>query len=147
MRDLASDLAPVQVFGPAVLNADQTAVEVDLQGFHGAVVLIQVGVGGITFDATNKIEFTLRHKKLSTDTYADVGVSDLVGKDKPASVGATGIVKALTAAHAAAAVYEIGYVGGRRYLEVDIEFSGTHGTGTPIAITVIKGNPEIAPAA
>lgn len=146
MKDLASHLSTVPAFGPVVLSADQTAVEVDLQGFNSAVVLIGVGIGGITFDASNKIEIMLKHKQVSTDSYADVALADLNGKDKPAAVGTGGIIKALTAAHAAAAVYEVGYVGGKRYLEIDIEFTGTHGTGTPISIHVVKGHPNIGPA-
>jgi hypothetical protein len=51
-----------------------------------------------------------------------------------------GIIKALVAAHAAAACYRVGYKGGKRYLKVLAKFSGTHGTGTPIAAMVIKGD-------
>ncbi len=36
--------------------------------------------------------------------------------------------------------------GGKRYLKVLADFSGTHATGTPIGVVVVKGNPDIMPA-
>jgi hypothetical protein len=144
-KDLASRISLVQAIGPAVLAADTTPSAIDLVGFQGAALAIAVGVGGITFDATNKIEFTLQHSD-DDSSYADVTVDDINGKDAPATV-TSGIVKALTAAHASANVSEIGYIGGKRYLKLKADFSGTHGTGTPISATVIKGNPTYIPAA
>ena len=64
-----------------------------------------------------------------------------------AAVGNGGTVKALTSAHASADVYRFGYRGGRRYLRLLADFSGTHGTGTPIAAEVVCGHPQLAPVA
>jgi len=52
----------------------------------------------------------------------------------------SGIIKSLTSAHAAADVYRFGYVGNKRYLKLLADFSGTHGSGTPIAAMVLKGD-------
>jgi hypothetical protein len=145
MKDLVSQIGLVQVFGPAVLSADQTAVATDLQGYHSAVVEVAVGVGGITFDADNKIDFKLEHSDDGT-TYTSVTEADLVGDAVPATV-TTGYYLSLVAAHAAATVQKFGYIGGKRYLRHDIEFSGTHGTGTPISVTLIKGDAELQPVA
>ena len=40
-----------------------------------------------------------------------------------------------------------GYVGGKRYVKLLAAFSGTHGTGTPIAGVVIRGHGQINPQA
>jgi hypothetical protein len=145
MKDLVSQIGLVQVFGPAVIAADATAVVTDLQGYHSAVVEVAIGVGGITFDSTNKIEFKLEHSDNGTD-YTDVTAADLAGDDVPATV-TTGYFLSLVAAHAAATVQKFGYIGGKRYLRHDIEFSGTHGTGTPISVTLVKGDAELQPVA
>ena len=54
------------------------------------------------------------------------------------------VIHKRTAAHAAATVQKLAYIGGKRYLKLLADFSGTHGTGTPISATVIKecGNYE-----
>lgn len=145
MRDLASRLAAVSVFGPIAMAADNTPVAIDLQNYNSAALLLAIGIGGITFDGSNKIEFKLTHSDDNV-TYTDVVASDLNGKDAPAVV-TTGIIKSLIVAHAAAAVYELGYVGGKRYLKLLADFTGTHGAGTPVTAIVVKGDPRVAPAA
>jgi hypothetical protein len=142
MRSLSPNIGPVLAIGPATLSADNTPAAIDLAGFNAAAILIAVGAGGIAFDATNKIEFVLKHG--DTDIVADhaaVAQNDVVG----AIVATGGIVKSLTAAHASADVTKLSYVGGKRYISVLADFSGTHGTGTPICVAVVKGHPANAP--
>jgi hypothetical protein len=135
MKDIHSSLAAALAIGAEVLSADNTPAAIDLRGYNAAEILLAIGVGGITFSGTNKIEFKLTHSDDNV-TYDAVETGDVLGA---ASVGTGGIIKSLVAAHAAAAVYRFGYKGGRRYLKLLADFSGTHGTGTPIAATVIKG--------
>lgn len=143
MRDLYHNLGIAEAIPPAVYDADNTPPAIDLLGFESAVVAIHVGVGGITFSDTNKIEFKLTHSD-DDATYAPVTADDLIGL---ASVGTGGIVLALTTAHAAASITRVGYAGGKRYLKLLSDFSGTHGAGTPIAVTVIKGHAHERPVA
>lgn len=143
MRDLVSRLAETQVVGPAVLTADNTPAALDLAGFNSAAILISVGAGGITFTTTNKIEFVVTHSD-DDSTYTNVTDADVQGV-----TGVTnGIVRSLTAAKAAAdtAPTEIGYVGNKRYLKVLADFSGTHATGTPISVVLVKGNGAVKPS-
>lgn len=142
MRDLVHSLAASVLIPAATYTADNTPPAVDLNGFESAVIAIHIGVGGITFDGTNKIEFKLTHSDDNV-AYAPVTLDDVQGL---ASVGAGGIVKALTSAHASADITKVGYVGGKRHLKLLADFSGTHGTGTPIAAEVIKGHPRYWPA-
>jgi hypothetical protein len=134
MKDIHSDMTVVSAIGAAVLTADNTPAAIDLQGYNAAEIVLAIGVGGITFTGTNKIEFVVTHSDDDT-TYSNVEDKDILG----VSGISDGIVKPLTAAHAAAACYRFGYVGGKRYLKILADFSGTHGTGTPIAAMVIKG--------
>lgn len=136
MRDIHSALLAATAIGNATLAADNTPAAIDLKGYNAAEILLAIGVGGITFSGTNKIEFKLTHSD-DDSTYTDVTVDDMLGLD---SVGSGGIIKSLVAAHAAAATYRYGYKGGKRYLKLLADFSGTHGTGTPIAAIVLKGH-------
>jgi hypothetical protein len=142
MKDMHSCLTAAVAIGNAVLAADNTPASIDLQGYNAAEILLSIGIGGITFTGTNKIEFVLTHSDDDT-TYTNVTDADLLGV-----TGTTGgIIKALVAAHAAAAVYRFGYKGNKRYLKLLADFSGTHGTGTPIAATVLKSHGYNSPQA
>lgn len=133
MKDEYNEASPAVLIGNATLSADNTPGAVDLQGFQACNIMLSVGVGGITFSGTNKVEFVLTHSDDDT-TYTNVTDADMLGVSSISS----GIIKSLTAAHAAAAVYLYGYVGGKRYLKLLADFSGTHGTGTPIAATAYR---------
>ena len=141
MKDLHSKVSVVQLIAAAVLAADNTPVAVDLLGFESAEIAIAVGAGGITFSSTNKIEFVLTHSD-DDSSYAAVTDDDMIGVTDIT----TGIIKSLVAAHTTADVSRFGYIGGKRYLKLLADFSGTHGTGTPIAAVVVKGDPERATA-
>jgi len=134
MKDLHSGMTALVAIGAATLSADNTPAAIDLQDYEAAELVLAIGAGGITFNGTNKIEFVLTHSD-DDSTYANVADADMLG----VSSITDGIIKALTSAHAAAAVYRFGYVGGKRYLKLLADFSGTHATGTPIAATVLGG--------
>jgi hypothetical protein len=142
MDDLYSGLTAAIAIGAATLAADNTPAAIDLQGYNSAVIVIEVGIGGITFSSSNKVEFVLTHSD-DDSTYTTVTDADMLGV-----TGITGgIIKSLVAAHAAATVSRFGYKGGKRYLKLLADFSGTHGTGTPISALVIKGDGYNAPEA
>lgn len=142
MKDIHSDFTRRIAIAAAVLSADPTPPAVDLRGYDAVEILLDIGVGGITFSGTNKIEFKLTHSDDDV-TYTDVVTADMLG----VTVAAGGIIKSLIAAHAAAAVYRYGYKGGKRYLKLLPDFSGTHGTGTPMAASVLLGRGHNSPQA
>lgn len=141
MKDMHNNISIDTAIALDTLDADNVPAAVDLSGFKSAAILLAVGVGGITFNGTNKIEFKLTHSDDDV-TYEDVAAIDMLGV-----TGVTdGIIKDLKAAHPSAEVYRFGYKGNRRYLKLLAHFSGTHGTGTPVAAMVVKGDPRNAPA-
>jgi hypothetical protein len=144
-RDAVSRAKMSVALAPAVYAADQDGSLVDLRGYRSATLALLIGVGGITFSGTNKVEFVLKHGNASDGSdLAVVTDDDIINIDSvaPASVSTTGIIRALTAAHAAATVQKIGYIGGKAYLRLTADFSGTHGTGTPIGALVELRNGE-----
>ncbi|MEH6724937.1 MAG: hypothetical protein V7703_02180 [Hyphomicrobiales bacterium] len=142
MKDMHSGVLALVAIGNAVLDADNTPAAIDLQGYNAAEIILAIGVGGITFDATNKVELTLTHSD-DDSSYSAVTDADMLGVSSISS----GIIKTLNSAHAAAAVYRYGYVGSKRYLKLLADFSGTHGSGTPMAAVVLAGKGHDSPQA
>jgi hypothetical protein len=134
--------APIEAIAPAVLAADNTPAAIDLLDYAAALLLLHIGVGGITFNGTNKIEFVLTHSD-DDSTYTNVAEADVIKDANAPTAIANGIVRSLTAAHAASTLQKLGYIGGKRYLKLLSDFSGTHGTGTPIAASVVRGRPAL----
>ena len=141
MKDLHSQIDIVEWIPAETYDADYQAGVVDLLGFESAEIVLSIGAGGITFTSSNKIEFVLTHSD-DDSSYSAVTADDLLG----VSSVTNGIVKSLVVAHATADVTRFGYRGGKRYLKLLADFSGTHGTGTPIGAVVVKGHPHQATA-
>jgi len=144
MYDMFSDLRVEIMAGAATLAADNTPVSIDLADYGAATVVLAIGIGGITFSGTNKIEFKLRHGN-SSDQSTHVAVEQ--GDVNGATVASGGIIRSLIAAHAAPSVSRFGYKGTMRYISLLADFSGTHGTGTPIAAVAVLGQPRVGPVA
>lgn len=138
MRELSQGLAPAVLIGAVTLAADNTPVSVDMAGYDGGTILLAIGIGGITFTGVNKIDFLLE-KSNDNSTWVNAVTADLIGVTVTA-----GIIRSLIAAKAAADVVAYRIVGDFRYWRLTADFSGTHGTGTPIAATMIRGNPSVA---
>lgn len=149
MRDLSKDVKCVLSIVPVAIDADNTPVAVDRRGFESVMYEIAVGVGGITFTTTNKVEFKLTASDDDV-TYAAVEDADVeitLPDGTKGSVGTGGIVRSLVAAHAAGTVTKVGYIGGKRYTKLLADFSGTHAAPTPLAATAVLGHAHYRPAA
>lgn len=146
LREIMSRIGSVPSLN-ATLAADANGASVDRSGFFALGLLLQIGVGGIAFDATNKIEFKW---EVSDDNAAWTAAAqgDLIlpnGDD--VTIGTGGIFKSLTAAKAAISSERFSYLGPKRYSRVVADFSGTHGTGTPVTATFLLGRPALEPVA
>jgi tryptophan synthase beta subunit len=141
-RDGASALALALALGPIVLAADNVPASIDLRDAGKATLLLGIGAGGIVFDGVNKIEFKLTHSD-DDITYVNVTDDDVVKDAYAPAVITNGIVRALTAAHAAPTAQKLGYIGGKRYLKLLADFSGAHGTGTPVSAHWVKARLEL----
>jgi hypothetical protein len=129
---------------PASYDADNTPASFDIGLAESCTVFVNVGVGGITFSTTNKVEFVLTHSDVTGEGFEAVTQADVKG----VTVGEGGIIRALTAAHATPSVVKVGYVGRKRFLRLLADFSGTHGTATPMSVLAVRDNLlSIAPPA
>ena len=124
-----------------VKDADTNSTGVDSQGFSSVTHVVNVGAPGITFSTTHKVEIELEHSDDNV-TFTDVtSNTDVTG----GTVGTNGLWQSINADGDCNAVYAIGYVGGKRYSRVVLNFSGTHGTGTVFGVVGVKGRPLSGP--
>lgn len=137
MQDLNNNIKLVQSLAPAVRTADANGDGVDLKGFEAAAIVVDSGAEGVTLSSSVKIEFELEHSDDNT-TFTDVAQADVIG----ATLGSNGLFLTLDDNAESPQISEIGYVGGKRYVRVVANFSGTHGTGTPLSAFVILGKPR-----
>ena len=143
MFDLANNVFLSESLNAIVKAADTDCTGVDTQGYSSAMAIVNVGAPGITFSTTHKVDIKLED---STDdaTYTAVTNNTHV---TGGTVGATGIWQTIDANGDCNAVYNIGYVGGKRYFRCVLDFSGTHGTGTVFGVVGALSNPLSAPVA
>ena len=105
--------------------------------------VVNVGAPGITFSTTHKVEIELEHSD-DNATFTDVtSNTDVTG----GTVDSNGVFQTIDANGDCNKVYAIGYVGGKRYSRVVLNYSGTHGTGTVVGVVGAKGFPLHGPAA
>ena len=137
MKDLANSVVAVQSLAPANRTGDANGTGVDLQGFESATAVFDVGAEGDTLSASVKIEGQLEHSDDNTN-FSAVPTSQVTD----GSTNATGVFVTYDANAEVPAVASIGYVGGKRYLRVVDQRTGTQSSGTPSSAMIIKGNPR-----
>lgn len=128
-KDLVNNISVATTLAPAVRTASANGAGVDLQGYEGAVVVVQTGA--IT-DGTHTIEVQESADDGATDPYAAVADADLQGTEP--AIGPTDDNK----------VYEIGYIGRKRYIRAAVTVAGAT-SGGAYAATVVRGLPRKAP--
>lgn len=142
MRDNKSGLAFDESLNAIAKTADTECTAVDSQGFSSVTHVVNVGAPGITFSASNKVELILEDSDDNSTFSAVTANTSVTG----GTVDGSGIFQLIDADGDCNAVYAIGYVGGKRYSRVKIDFSGTHGTGTIFGVVGVKGHPLHGPA-
>ena len=135
MQDLANNLLAVQSLAPAVRTADANGTGVDLQGFEGAMAIFDIGAEGDTLSSSVKIDVKLEHSDDNSSWSAVVSNNDITD----GAIDSSGIWATFDDNAEAPAVVGIGCVGGKRYLRVVADFSGSHSNGSPVSAMIIKG--------
>mgnify|MGYP001457256663 CR=1 FL=1 len=124
----------------ATATATPSATAVDLLDFGACTFEMYAGIGGITFTTTNRIDYIV-YESDDNSTFTAAGDDALILDPGATAPGGTGIVRSLIAAKAAAdtVISTVGYRGKKRYAKCVPTFGGTHGTGTPVGVTVRRG--------
>jgi hypothetical protein len=145
MQDLSNNIE----LGNSIINGVKTAAAngtgIDLQGFEEATAVVSVGAEGDTLSGSVYFEVSLEHSD-DDSTYTDVVQADIVN----GTIDAGGIWLKLDGTtggdpDTAGGQWQVGYVGGKRYVRLVLAKTGTHSTGTPISGLIVKSRPRSAP--
>lgn len=115
----------------AVTNADADCASVDMRGFRSVLFLIAIGDSADTLSAVNKIELELEDSD-DDSSFADVTDQNFV-KGNVEDLTA-GLFEVIDDPAEDQTIVQVQYNGPKRYVRVVLNFSGTHTTGTPIAV-------------
>lgn len=147
MKDLHSNIVIEQAIAPKTYSTGITGTaDIDLAGYDSCELEITFGDHADTLSAAVDFDIEL-HDSPDDGTgvhgsWTDVGAADVLG-----CTPASGVILHVEDDVDTNQVYRIGYVGGERFLKVDVTANGTHTLGTIIGVNVIKGNPLDAPVA
>lgn len=140
MKDLYNNLAASSVLDPIAVTATATYTDIDLQGFNSCMLLVSLGLdAGTGLSAEHKLTFVLYDSDDGT-TYSVVETADMIDLTVT-----SGVVITVDAVGEDNTLYKLGYVGGKRYLQLIATETGT--VSVPMTIILVKGHPLDAPVA
>jgi len=145
MQDLTHNIVVSNSIINAVKTAGANGTGVDLKGFEEATAIVDVGAEGDTLSGSVYFEISLEHSD-DDSTYTDCVQADIIN----GTIAAGGIWLKLDGStggdpDTTGGNWQVGYVGGKRYLRLVLAKTGTHSTGTPIAGVIVKSRPRNAP--
>ena len=140
MYDLSNSINPAVSLAAAVRTAAGNGTGVDLKGYEGATILVDVGAEGDTLSGSVFFEVSLEHSD-DDSTYTDCAQADIID----GTIASGGIFLKLDGTaggdpDTTGLIYRVGYVGGKRYVRVVLAKTGTHSTGTPIGAMVVRSH-------
>ena len=138
MKDLYHSIEAVSLLDPIAVSTTQTITDIDLQDFNSCVILIACGLDA-SMSASHKITFVL-YDSADAETYAVVETADVIDLTVTSGVVLT-IDNVNTEDNT---LSKIGYVGGKRYLQLIGTVTGT--VDPPVFIGIIKSHGLDVPA-
>ena len=126
MRDLVNNISAASTLAPAVYNASTDGAAVDTRGFESLAAVIHTGAIVSAGDFSVKFQ----ESDASGSGFTDIAADGLVANGLPATL-------------VAASVYECGFRQTKRYVRAVLTKAG--GTSIAVGITLLRGNPNLAP--
>jgi hypothetical protein len=142
MKDLHHNIKPVTTLLPVVTSTDKDGAAVDRQGFRSVEHIVHIGAPGDTFSGSVKFDFFIEESDNGTDWTGVTAADSILGQF---TLGTNGLFLTVDGNAKCSKLYRIGYRGNKRYSRVTMDKTGTHTNGTPLSMSAIKGNPELAP--
>jgi len=145
MQDLSNNIGISNSIINAVKTTGANGSTVDLQGFENATAVVTVGAEGDTLAAN--LYFTVALQLSDDDSaWSNATQTDIVN----GTIAADGIFLKLDGTtggnpDTTGGEWQVGYVGGKRYVRLVLAKSGTHSTGTAMSGVIIKSTPRNAP--
>lgn len=146
MKDLSHNISVGNSLINAVKTAGANGTTVDLQGFLSATAVVTVGAEGDTLSGTKSFTVALEHSD-DNSTWTDAVQADIVN----GTIASGGIWLTLDGSDGGdpgttGGEWQVGYVGGKRYVRLVLAKTGTHTNGTILSGIIVKGTPLHAPA-
>lgn len=139
MKDLHNKIEIESILHPIGITATATYTDIDLAGANSAELVIDIGLDAALTPSASWT-FVLKDSPDGT-TYTAVEDADMLGVTGIAA----GLIMTIDDTAEDNTLYNFGYVGGKRYLELIVTEAGTALTGA-MCIMVIKGNLQDSPA-
>lgn len=109
---------------------DKNFTAVDLLGYGGCEVIVSMGNSGDTLSASVKAEFEIEHSD-DNSTWTDCADADVVDTVTGTNTGTIAVVDAPAED---STIFSTQYVGGKRYVRVVQNVTGTHTNGYAVAV-------------
>jgi hypothetical protein len=138
-NDLHNNVKVQRVISPVAIGTTgtgQTGKIIDRQNYGGVEFVLDYG----TITATTALYTVTVKEGDVTGTLTSVADADLLGTELLAGVGATASRVSGTSKNVSK---RIGYKGTKRYVQVNVKSTTT--ATTPIAVTAVLFNPNVAP--
>jgi hypothetical protein len=127
-----------QVLAPVAVTADVATSAADAS--KGESLTFLVNVGAFAFSETNKLTLTLQHSDVNEGTdFAAVASEDVFGG------AASGVVAVLDATDDASKIFEVHYMGKKKFARLNIVEGGT--VSVPMAVTAVQSALKAQPDA
>ena len=130
-RDVFNRVKIEQLLAPVVCTTTQTSSACGTAGYEGAMFSVLFGTSADTLCAACAWDCKLTECATSGGLYTDVAAADVIG-------AASDAFGSVNDASEDDAIYSLGYKGTKAYVKVVVTVTGTHASGTPIAIVANK---------
>jgi hypothetical protein len=139
MKDLHNHIEVVSLLDPIAVTSTQTITDIDLAGWNSAELVFAIGLdAGTGLSASHKIVWVLSDSPDGT-TYTAVTTAKMLGVTV-----SSGVILTIDATDEDNLVYQFGYIGGERYLQLVGTVTGT--ISMPTGILLVKGHGQDKPA-
>lgn len=135
IRSMLGHLKASMIFTAATVTATGTSSTVDMQGYHGLMLLLMVGV--FNFASADKLVIDVEESVDGT-VWTKVADADLI------AVEAATIHRALdSSASDASTITRFDYIGAKRYVHLLWTETGT--VSVPMAVAAVQSHPHLKP--
>ena len=129
------NVSVVHALTAAIYNTDQDSASADLGEFDGALIVVNVGNSADTLSGSNTIELEVETSDNDSDwvdAADDVLSSSVTGTN-------TGTFALINDPAEDTTTFTVAYLGRERFIRAVVNFTGTHSTGTPISVNILRG--------
>lgn len=140
--DLQNETTQTLILAPIVKNADANLTEADQAGFRDLVFQVSVGASADTLSGSNYIELEVEHSDVSGSGFVDCADADIQSSVTGTTTGTFALINATDEDDT---LYTVQYIGGKEFVRVVLNFTGTHTTGTPIGVVAVQSGENYLP--